>query len=164
MIITSHAEAIHWDVCRRSESNEKHLVATSDGRQALQTGGPSPKQVDVLRLPNRDLVEDPAVYVQRKAASDGQRPTLAASKSNLLIVIYTKGERSTPTDNKQVAEISQFPGHLGQVCTRQTAALTSITTNAQVCPEEHAQCLVFLSAQHSSAQNFACLRGPTETS
>jgi hypothetical protein len=69
MIITSHAEAIHWDVCRRSESNEKHLVATSDGRQALQTGGPSPKQVDVLRLPNRDLVEDPAVYVQRKAAS-----------------------------------------------------------------------------------------------
>lgn len=101
---------------------------------------------------------------KEKPHPDGQRPTLAASKSNLLIVIYTKGERSTPTDNKQVAEISQFPGHLGQVCTRQTAALTSITTNAQVCPEEHAQCLVFLSAQHSSAQNFACLRGPTETS
>jgi hypothetical protein len=39
--------------------------------QALQTGGPWPKQGDVLRLPNRDQLsfEDPAVYVQRKAVS-----------------------------------------------------------------------------------------------
>jgi hypothetical protein len=85
-----------------------------------------------------------------------------------LIFISTNGERSTPTDNKQVAEISQFSGHLGQVCTRQTAAgLTerkNITTNAQACREGHALCPVFLSAQRSSAQNFACLRGPTETS
>lgn len=43
-------------VCGENEANEKHRrshLAASDGRQALQTGGPWPKQTDVLRLPNR---------------------------------------------------------------------------------------------------------------
>lgn len=57
----------------------------------------------MLRLPNR---EDPAVYVQRKTASDGQRPTLAALKPNSLSSLRKVSAPRPPTMNKSPKYLS----------------------------------------------------------
>ena len=91
---------------KRNKSNEKHLVAPSDGSQALQTDGHSPKQVDVLRLPNRDLT---GLRIQRCMFKE--KPHLMAIPCRFEIEWSLSTLRkvsvptSTPTDNNQVTEI-----------------------------------------------------------
>jgi hypothetical protein len=78
---------------------------------ALQTGGPSPNLVDVLRLPNR-VFEDPAVYVHRKAVSVVRQQTTRiylSDQSSILLISVSRVATIMSNHNRTHSTSKQSP-------------------------------------------------------